>query len=455
TTRDTSTTDTDTDTDTGSTNTDTGEPPDPYADLTGAMRWVRTHPMMISGLVVQMSTPSSSEVSAYFNDFGANTLQLWVTGLPQELADWQSNEADLEWISWIMDDGTSATSGTALGGMGSDPTGRIAYQVGDEPGSLEDLQELEAGIGVIRDHDPDALVIVNFGNPDEGSSREAIVSQFASGMDGDIISYDQYSFQYTAYESMEVYRQVALEHGMPYWRYLNAFAYTGNPDDWPEESDMRWDAFKGLVYGFTGHTWFLYQVDPAHGLETSLFDETGSWGSGTAEGFAIAATINQEMANLGRAITQLTSVDVRYIPSVSWYAPDGTTDWSPGAGDDPYLTSIEAIDLEWDEMQDISVGFFVDDQGEAYVMVQNPTHAHSSWPIMVEEQADFRLEFDFSDAPSSLDPTLVQVLDKDSGDVESLTLQTLGGGKAALEFSLSAGDPLLFKYATGTDFALQ
>ena len=432
---------------------DTGEAPPPKPEWAPGKQWVRTHEMMISGLVVQMDAPSSSTASTYFDTFGANTAHFWQTGLPDEVGAWRaSSDADYQWISWVDGDGMSSANGVVGGGVGANPDGRVAYQIGDEPRNASDLAALQTGIDAVRSTDPDALIIVNFGNAESMTDREALIETYANSMGGDIISYDQYGYDYNTYEHMAQVRRVALEHDMPYWRYLRAFSEAGDSGDWPVESDMRWDAFKGLVYGFTGHTWFLYQADPAHSLETSLFSSTGSWSASRSEWFDIAAQLNFEMINVGETITQLTSTDVRYIPSVSLYTPDDTTDWSEGAGDDPYITGIEAIDLSIVEYQDVLVGFFKDDAGEIYVMLQNPTHESADWPVMVSDEATFRVDFDFSSAPSSLNSDRLEVLDNTSGTVGSLSLQTNGGSNRYLEVSLAAGDAILFKYATASDF---
>ena len=218
---------------------------------------------------------------------------------------------------------------------------------------------------------------------------------------------------------------------------------------------MRWDVMKGLVYGYTGHTWFLYQVHPAHGLTSSFFSSWGSWDAATQAQFDIASDLNHELVIIGRSIALLTSTDVRFIPATTLYTPRGTQTWSRGAGSDPFITNIEAINESALEFQDVSIGFFEDDAGQHYIMLQNPTHASADWPIMVADEADFRVEFDFATAAASLDTSRIEVLNNRTGSIETRVLSSTGPSTAAIQFTLDAGDAVLFKYATGGSFAQQ
>ena len=70
--------------------------------------------------------------------------------------------------------------------------------------------------------------------------------------------------------------------------------------------------------------------------------------------------------------------------------------------------------------------------------------------------ATITVSFDFSTVTDpGFDKGAVWHLDKQTGAVLSVDLTSLGGDLAALEFTLAAGDPYLFKYATGRSFALQ
>jgi hypothetical protein len=62
------------------------------------------------------------------------------------------------------------------------------------------------------------------------------------------------------------------------------------------------------------------------------------------------------------------------------------------------------------------------------------------------------VDLDFKSA--KVDKTKLLSLDKSTGKVTALPLTGLGGNKARRSVTLAAGDPVLFKYATGAPFAL-
>jgi hypothetical protein len=139
------------------------------------------------------------------------------------------------------------------------------------------------------------------------------------------------------------------------------------------------------------------------------------------------AQINRELANL-QPVTQLTSTDVRLItadhPDVE--RPQRTSDWRRGAGGDPYL--IELGPAPGQDPMDVLAGFFRDDGGGHYVMVQNARHTHSLGvgedPLPGADLAGtVHLAFDFTDAPFWVDRTRLEYLDVATGDVRVLSLQ--------------------------------
>jgi len=427
--------------------------PDPLAGLSPGLRWVRSNPMFISGLVVSMQAPGSTVVDDYFDDFGATALHTWSQGLPNRVQGWRaSGRSDFSFVSWVREDGSSMDGGAVIGGVAPGQPDRIGYQVGDEPRNMTEVLEIEQGVAAVRAADPDALIIVNFGNPEQGTDLLDMLDYSAGTIGIDVISYDWYGYHYsTTYERLAIHRQVALDYGIPYWRYLSSFEEIGE-SNWPEESDMRWNAMSGVVYGYTGHTWFVYQsASPPHQVVSALFDQPGTWSSPANQRFAIASQLNEELGVLGEVLPWLTSTDVRYTPGVAMYAPAGTSPWTAGAGGDPYLVSVQPVNLSTWEVQDVLIGFFVDDDGSRYLALQNPTHAASDWPLMVSSSCDFELRFDFASAPPTVDPTQLLVLDHQQDLVRSEVLLPVGN-EQVLNVSIDAGDLLFFKYADGAGF---
>lgn len=436
-------------------------PRDPvdYSDLPRGLAWVRSNPMFISGLAVSVPNPSPALVREYFDDFHATGVHLWANGLPNQLQAWSEvNHPDFRWISWVSNDGTSIDGGQLLGGGRPSQPGRIGYQIGDEPGlnmdGMQELMEVEVGIDAARSMDPNALMIVNFSW--WADELDEMIDYYGSSMDGDIISYDLYSLRQSTYKRLEYFRAAGLRWNMPYWRYIFSYQDVG-ANNWPSESDLRWDAMLGLVYGYTGHTWFVYQVAAPHVVTSAFYTEQGGLNVPQTARWAIAAQLNLEMKHLGRAITQLTSVDVRYIPGeplLGLLQPTGTQDWTVGAGEDPYITGFTAISSNPIIKQDLLVGFFVDDQGEHYAMLQNPNHAGGEYQVGRDDPATFEVLFNFSTAPSAVSRNHVLVLDHKTNQLVQETLSPIGQNQAKAVINLEAGDVWLFKYDTGAPFAL-
>lgn len=468
--------------DTGSDPTDTGaDPSDPIAsdgDSTGSdpggdgdsgpvtdtdptplprgLAWVRSNPMFISGLTVGMGAPPKAFVDQYYDAFHANATHLWANGLPNEIQGWHdASRTDHRYVAWVQNDGTSVDGGQLMGGMSAALAGRIGYQVGDEPGiscpnddydcALASLDAMGAGIAALRAKDPNALLYCNFAATQYADN---LLAHYNANIDGDVVSYDSYGPGRDSYASLERFRRAGLDGHKPYWRYMRAYT-PDNPADAPTPADLRWDAFAGALYGYTGHTWFLYQVSPSHDLDPVFFANDGDVAAATTALFGTAAQLNLELANLGRALTKLTSTDVRYVPASSYSKPAGTRLWSSGAGANPYLSNVA---VKSPMLAEASVGFFDDDFGEKYVMLQNVAHDSGDHPNDWVTSATFRLSFDFNGAPVTVNRTRLLTLDKATGQVKQLPLTTHTDPNGTLDVTLGAGDVLFFKYETGRSF---
>jgi len=294
------------------------------------------------------------------------------------------------------------------------------------------------------------LIYLNFEMKDYA---QELIAYYGKYIDGDIISYDNYSQGGEAYEALETFRDAGLKYNKPYWRYIKSFYFDDGSHSSLSESDLRWDAFSGLVYGYTGHTWFTYNTGVHPQINPALFTREEDYYAPTTELWPITAQINKEMQNLGQAITQLTSTDVRYMPKFKLLQPRKTTKWSYGAGDDPYIVDIEP-ENEY-ALLDISVGFFQDEHGELYFMLQNVSHEHGDFPLNRGGEEEIRISFDFSAAPENISRSSLLSLNKLTGAVETLPMSSVDGNESYIDIELEAGDPILLKYNTGAPFAMQ
>ncbi len=395
---------------------------------------VERHPMHISALVVSMGQPPPGEIGDYFGDFRANAVSLWLDGA-SEAPLWKGNPFTV----WLDDAGTSlewdgtawVSTGQLLGGLPPDVPGRIGYQVGDEPRTLAQFREIEAGMDAVRAADPEALIFTNFSyfSPE----REAILDRWVQIGEGDVQSVSDYFLGPLHYTVLERFRDAAQEKGIPYWQYLNA--YVGSESGFEPvhtASDMRWSAMAGLAYGYTGYVWFIYQIANSGRHPTAatwggsvLHDGHGDWAASRTPLWDVVAAVNQELSNLGRTVIQLRSEDVRFNPAPGDEQPFRTTPWRRGAGHDPYLTGVRPVDGQ--PPMEILVGHFVGPEGDHYTMVQNARHTHSQGasgeiPEGADDPGTIRLEFDFARAPKDVNRTRLLFMDPASGAIRPLAL---------------------------------
>lgn len=439
---------------------------------TRARAWLDRHPMPITALVATVPNPPASVVDRYLNSFGANAVHLWMDG-PSQVEAWLRHRRGTGFMSWLSPDGTSlawdgsrfADTGQMMGGLSPSTKGRIGFQIGDEPASTDDLNRIAAGIDAVRATDPDALLFTNmtYWVPNVAG----LVQQYVSSVDADIVLTGDYNFGPAHYTVLETFRNAALAKGVPYWQYLNA--YIGQETDCEfthTRSDLLWQAMAGLTYGYTGHHWFLYQV-AAVGHESAtnwggsiLLQPAGGWAASPTPHHGIVGDVNRRLANLGKAVTQLTSTDVRFNTADHFLSvqPIDTQPWSFGAGGDPYLVGVNPAPGQ--PPMEILVGFFIDEVGERYIMVQNARHTHSAQPYNLpplpgsDQIGRIHLTFDFGAAPASLATDHLRIMRSSDGVRDDLTLTHLGGSRQRADIVLEAGDALLLKYATPNDFRL-
>jgi len=268
--------------------------------LTRGEVYVRNHEMMVSGLVVQINKPTKTFVDDYLDLFNANTIHLWLTGLNGELRDWHKHRPQTPYIAWVDNKGYPYGGKQVIGGLPANYKGRVAYQVGDEPRTFKEYEAMKPGLAAVRAADPDALVYLNFSF--SAKELQPILDDYGK-MDADIISYDQYTNSQSGYAVVEMFRKEGLKYNRPYWRYTNLYDDAENSRDPIDETDARWDAFKGLTYGYTGLTWFIYQIAPSHGMSTPIFTESGSQSAEKTVLYGDVAQINREVANLGQGLS--------------------------------------------------------------------------------------------------------------------------------------------------------
>jgi hypothetical protein len=412
---------------------------------------LRADPPFISGLMLVDGPPPRGFVDDYFDGFHATAVHFWEAGLPRQLGDWErSGRRGLRFFAWVDKDGTSRDGGQVIGGIGPGRPGRVGFQIGDEPGldgsGFAGVLPFRAGVEAVRRADPEALVVMNFsvGVRDLGRILDYAGGQLVI----DVFSFDRYNLGKRQYATLALIRRYAQKYHRPYWRYL--YGYRQHAKDRLSPSDLRWDAMSGLVYGFTGFTWFIYQ-NKSMGIAPAFFDEPGYAGAKSPL-WAAAAEVNRDLGAYLGVTRHLWSTDVRYRALLPALQPEGTRPWRRGAGGDPYLAELGPAAEPGSAGMEILAGFFRDDTGEHYLMLQNARHARGSPPNDGTEPGRIRVRFDFSGAPSDLDPGRILVFDPARRRAVARELEPSGPRGGVAELPVAAGDVVLLKYATGRSF---
>ena len=319
--------------------------------------------------------------------------------------------------------------------------GCTGWLVWDEPNRAEMIRAAET-VRWLKETWPETLVYSNaypigaaperyFGGepPSDGYSYEQYLHDLSTILDPDVLMYDMYLFREgggtgNPFPTMNAARKVALEHGKPYWSFVQSYADERRGYRMPSESDIRMQVFAHLTSGFTGIAYFTYEDQQGPAMISNATHERRPI-------YYHVARLNQEVLNVGQALRFLESVDVRYVAGPRNHVPDAATAWQPGAGDDQLIKSIaiEGTATEPIEWRDILIGFFKDDSGSDYFMLTNLWHGEGV------SSAERSLTVSLKLQPGV---TTIGRLSRETGEPERLAVQgdefrvTLPGGTGDL-----------------------
>jgi hypothetical protein len=343
-------------------------------------RWVRSHPFYLSGLT---QTPERYDVSVY-RAAGLNTLLAWKPG---EGLFAKSAAVGLPWHYHIYHTRYGETPDEVVAHareIVEKYPGCTGLMFGDEP-SQAAMEKFGETCEALRRAFPDKLIYSNAfpigatmdryfgGEPPEGYGYEDYFDAFARLVRGDVLMFDIYPFgagdghSGAYFPNLEIVRRTGLKYGVPYWVFVQAYERESTRR-LPSESDLRMQLFSSLAYGFTGISYFTYDVAFERGL-VELNAEPSPL-------YEPAARANREVANLGRALRFLTSTGVGYVSgrqendgqAVENPLPSGTTHWREVKARPPEIRDVGA------EGRDALIGFFEDDDGRRYFMLVNLSH---------------------------------------------------------------------------------
>ncbi len=315
--------------------------------------------------------------------------------------------------------------------------GCIGFLANDEAVQPSYLRYTRQLLKWLRRQHPDKLAFGN-AHPDpwEGD-YDRYIDEFAAIVEPDVLVTDVYpmgdpdGLAANYFGIMSDIRKTGLEHGMPYWMFIQSFESTGNFDRrLPSESDLRLQMFVPLTYGYTGIIYFTYDV----AFERGLIDKTGK----PNRLYHDAAKADREVANLGRAMRFLTSTHIGCVP--------GRHDEGGKTVPNELRRSTRALDLAQQpvreiviespgERKDAMLGFFRDDRGGRYFMVTN------LWHNARASASDRALPVVIRLAPEVKD---LYRLNRLTGKVERLTISN-----ATVRIKLPGGTGDLFKLNDG------
>jgi hypothetical protein len=409
-------------------------------------QWVRSHPFYISGLT---QVDDRYEVDAY-RGAGLNTLLAWK---PREGLFEKSVSSGMPWHYHIHRDRYGKTPQEIIAhakAFVEKYPGCTGFMFGDEPDQAA-MEQVGAMCAALRGAFPDKLVYSNAfpigatadryfgGDAPENYGYSEYFDAFAQQVGGDVVMFDIYPFgdgdghSGVYFLNLNVVRDTALRHDVPYWTFIQSYQNTGNRR-LPSESDLRMQIFTSLAYGFTGISYFTYDVAFERGLVE--LDATPS------PLYAHAAKVNPEVAHLGKALRFFTSTGVGYISgqsvteeqTLSNPLPPGTRNWKevearPG--------EIQDIRMNYQgEEKDALIGYFKDDADIPYFMIVNLWHGADKSAAACTQT--IMLTF----APNV---TFLTRLSRETGQPENLPVQA---GK--LELILPGGTGDLFSLGTGS-----
>ncbi len=349
------------------------------------------------------------------------------------------------------------------------PAGELPYKpnlislcVGDEQW-LDTPSTLDATINWFSSNAskfPDTILYTNqWGSETTPTALRAL----NSGAHPDMLSFDTYPFGPTSmnqwYTDAAKYRALGAEFGIPVGYYLQTYHSTSDGARDPSGSEIRWNQFAGWTFGFKFANAFIYNNGNG-----SLFTSPGG-DSNPNQLYQDFRETTRESRNLGPMLVRLDSTDVRFVPgqhdsngtSVTNDTPGGLSNWSAGAGGDPYIynVSVKSNSTFNNGLKgDALIGFFKllqpelygSASDEEYFMITNGLTDPNATPE--QTQQTILVDFNFKDTGIN---SLMR-WSRLTGQVETVPMYSLGRGYYRLALTLDGGTGDLFKYNDGIGF---
>jgi hypothetical protein len=316
--------------------------------------------------------------------------------------------------------------------------------------------------------------VIAYTNQAGGQFSTAAMQNYMRQVQPDMLCMDKYSFDGTLpggspfgfYVYLQQYRKLGLAGNngsgakpIPVGIYTQTYTASNLNNHVVSESEIRLNNFSAWAFGCKFVDSFLYQTDP---LSAVLF--AGSGTSNPTSQFQQVAETNRQSRNLGPALVQLVTTDVRMkmgrhktgsLINTNLLPTDVST-WDDSAG--LYISSIDAFNRGTKNSGlegDVVVGYFK----PLDPSFTNAGHGDDSYFMIVNglsdptgSAADCRQQIHliFNFGTSGIDSLLR--LSRQTGMVEEVPLIHNSGSLYSLDLFLDGGTGDLFKFNNGGTF---
>jgi hypothetical protein len=440
---------------------------DARADISYGRQIILERGLQIQSLGFIDSTPLAPTSYTTWANANFTTFSSWYDTNSEKKLVWT-----MPWSRWMRTDGTNPLTNNELTQHLPE---LVSLQYGDElnqdlTGTL-DSATMNTMAATFADwhtqYGNQFLAYTNFGaNNAAKSMTPAALASFMQVAKPDMLMFDAYPRQYitlsTWYTEMQKYRVAGLAgidgtgaKPIPYGQYLDLYR-TSYSASLPDESFVRLQNFASWAFGYTFVNAFVYNKPNNSTVFPAMFSSEGDGAPTTV--YDSVAEANRQSLNLGPTLVRLTSTDIRMIAGTGRSVPAGLSAWAPGAGGNDFISSITPVTGPGGGTSgsygDVLIGYFrslMADNGDnpfadgMHFMIVN---AASSGTAAAKAQW-YHLTFDFAgDGGAGFDS--LQLLRRETGQVELIPLTHLGGSLYALDWNLPGGTGDLFRFSNSS-----
>jgi LysM repeat protein len=305
--------------------------------------------------------------------------------------------------------------------------GILGVNVGDET-DVSEYSSIAQRIAQVKSLVPDAIVYhASLGLDSDRDEYVDYLDKAVNVLNVDLLMYDNYPFNDNTtdndfYINLGIVRERALAAGIPYWNWMqgHGWDYDGTLRQDPSESEIRFQAFMSLAYGYSGLAYWTYD-ETGSPYTNAIMTSTGDI---SPIGIALEGAID-EIKNIGEVSKNLTSTGVFYVTASGESQPTETVGWTTQTG---YPISSVTVNSG---SKGFVVGLFRGDDNRKYFMVVNSNHA--AYTNAADTAASVTITFN-----SSLNS--IQRINRSTGAKETVTLTN----HALSSYSLPGGTGDLF-----------